>query len=40
MPVFPSMKFPGLDILLSPEMRSTGEVMGIAKTSGRHFMPA
>ena len=28
-PVFPFNKFPGIDILLSPEMRSTGEVMGI-----------
>jgi carbamoyl-phosphate synthase large subunit len=28
-PVFPFNKFPGVDILLSPEMKSTGEVMGI-----------
>jgi carbamoyl-phosphate synthase large subunit len=28
-PVFPFQKFPGVDILLGPEMRSTGEVMGI-----------
>jgi carbamoyl-phosphate synthase large subunit len=28
--VFPFAKFPGVDILLGPEMRSTGEVMGIA----------
>ena len=28
-PVFPFNKFPGTDMLLSPEMRSTGEVMGI-----------
>jgi len=27
--VFPFVKFPGVDVLLSPEMRSTGEVMGI-----------
>jgi len=27
-PVFPFNKFPGIDMLLSPEMRSTGEVMG------------
>ena len=27
-PVFPFNKFPGTDMLLSPEMRSTGEVMG------------
>jgi len=31
--VFPFAKFPGVDPLLGPEMRSTGEVMG----SGRHF---
>jgi carbamoyl-phosphate synthase large subunit len=29
--VFPFAKFPGVDIVLGPEMRSTGEVMGIAK---------
>src|SRR5207249_4376234 len=28
--VFPFSKFPGVDIILGPEMRSTGEVMGIA----------
>lgn len=28
--VFPFRRFPGVDILLGPEMRSTGEVMGIA----------
>jgi carbamoyl-phosphate synthase large subunit len=28
--VFPFVKFPGVDIVLGPEMRSTGEVMGIA----------
>ena len=28
-PVFPFMKFPGVDFVLGPEMRSTGEVMGI-----------
>jgi carbamoyl-phosphate synthase large subunit len=28
--VFPFTKFPGVDIILGPEMRSTGEVMGIA----------
>ena len=27
--VFPFNKFPGVDIILGPEMRSTGEVMGI-----------
>jgi len=30
--VFPFIKFPGVDVLLGPEMRSTGEVMGIART--------
>ena len=30
--VFPFSKFSGVDIVLGPEMRSTGEVMGIAKT--------
>jgi len=29
--VFPFAKFPGVDIVLGPEMRSTGEVMGIAR---------
>jgi carbamoyl-phosphate synthase large subunit len=32
--VFPFNKFPGVDPILSPEMRSTGEVMGSAKTFG------
>ncbi|MCC6240996.1 MAG: carbamoyl-phosphate synthase large subunit [Phycisphaerales bacterium] len=30
--VFPFSKFPGVDVILGPEMRSTGEVMGIDKT--------
>ncbi len=30
--VFPFTKFPGVDIILGPEMRSTGEVMGIDET--------
>ncbi|MEM6562107.1 MAG: carbamoyl phosphate synthase large subunit, partial [Planctomycetota bacterium] len=30
--VFPFSKFPGVDIILGPEMRSTGEVMGIDQT--------
>ncbi len=33
-PVFPFLKFPGVDPILGPEMRSTGEVMGIGKTFG------
>jgi len=32
--VFPFAKFPGVDTLLGPEMRSTGEVMGIGRTFG------
>jgi carbamoyl-phosphate synthase large subunit len=35
--VFPFSKFPGVDTTLGPEMRSTGEVMGIAATFGRAF---
>ncbi len=33
-PVFPFLKFPGVDPILGPEMRSTGEVMGIGKSFG------
>ncbi|MCH2105395.1 MAG: carbamoyl-phosphate synthase large subunit [Planctomycetes bacterium] len=36
-PVFPFNRFPGVDILLSPEMRSTGEVMGIDMDLGIAF---
>jgi carbamoyl-phosphate synthase large subunit len=32
--VFPFIRFPGVDPVLGPEMRSTGEVMGIDKTFG------
>jgi carbamoyl-phosphate synthase large subunit len=35
--VFPFSKFPGQDILLGPEMRSTGEVMGIAEDWGEAY---
>ncbi|HLK40172.1 MAG TPA: carbamoyl-phosphate synthase large subunit, partial [Polyangiaceae bacterium] len=35
--VFPFAKFPGVDTILGPEMRSTGEVMGIADTFARSF---
>ncbi len=35
--VLPFIKFPGVDILLGPEMRSTGEVMGIARSMGLAF---
>jgi carbamoyl-phosphate synthase large subunit len=36
-PVFPFNKFPGVDMLLGPEMRSTGEVMGIDEDLGFAF---
>ena len=36
--VFPFIRFPGADVLLSPEMKSTGEVMGIDTTLGRAFL--
>jgi carbamoyl-phosphate synthase large subunit len=39
-PVFPFMKFPGSDILLGPEMKSTGEVMGISEDFGIAFAKA
>jgi carbamoyl-phosphate synthase large subunit len=35
--VFPFIKFPGVDTILGPEMKSTGEVMGIDTTFGRAF---
>ena len=38
--VLPFSRFPGSDILLGPEMRSTGEVMGFAPTYGEAFMKA
>jgi carbamoyl-phosphate synthase large subunit len=36
--VFPFVKFPGVDVTLGPEMRSTGEVMGIDKDFGMAFI--
>ena len=39
-PVFPFKKFPGVDVLLGPEMRSTGEVMGVGATPGEAFLKA
>jgi carbamoyl-phosphate synthase large subunit len=39
-PVFPFIKFPGVDPKLSPEMKSTGEVMGQAKDLGIAFYKA
>ncbi|MCB1309825.1 MAG: carbamoyl phosphate synthase large subunit, partial [Leptospiraceae bacterium] len=38
--VLPFNRFPGTDIILSPEMKSTGEVMGIARTSGEAYLKA
>jgi len=38
--VFPFVKFPGVDTLLSPEMKSTGEVMGVGRTFGEAFAKA
>ncbi|HVF65336.1 MAG TPA: carbamoyl-phosphate synthase large subunit [Casimicrobiaceae bacterium] len=36
--VFPFIKFPGVDTILGPEMKSTGEVMGIGETFGEAFV--
>jgi len=36
--VFPFNKFPGVDPILGPEMRSTGEVMGVGKTFGEAML--
>ena len=36
--VFPFNKFPGVDTLLGPEMKSTGEVMGVGTTFGEAFV--
>ncbi|WP_404932243.1 carbamoyl-phosphate synthase large subunit [Massilia atriviolacea] len=38
--VFPFAKFPGVDTILSPEMKSTGEAMGIGPTFGEAFFKA
>jgi carbamoyl-phosphate synthase large subunit len=38
--VFPFVKFPGVDTLLGPEMKSTGEVMGVDSGFGRAFAKA
>jgi carbamoyl-phosphate synthase large subunit len=38
--VFPFAKFRGVDVLLGPEMKSTGEVMGSGKTFGEAFLKA
>jgi carbamoyl-phosphate synthase large subunit len=39
-PVFPFSKFPGVDPALGPEMRSTGEVMGVGVNFGEAFLKA
>jgi carbamoyl-phosphate synthase large subunit len=39
-PVFPFIRFPGVDTILGPEMKSTGEVMGGATTFGAAFAKA
>jgi len=39
-PVFPWNKFPGVDTVLGPEMKSTGEVMGVAGNFGEAFAKA
>ena len=39
-PVFPWVKFPGVDTVLGPEMKSTGEVMGVADNFGEAFAKA
>ncbi len=39
-PVFPFQKFPGVDTILGPEMKSTGEVMGVGETHGLAYAKA
>ena len=39
-PVFPFIKFPGVDTILGPEMKSTGEVMGVSDSFGSAFAKA
>ncbi len=36
--VFPFVKFPGVDTILGPEMKSTGEVMGVGQSFGEAFV--
>ncbi len=40
LPVFPFIKFSGVDSILGPEMKSTGEVMGVAKRFGQAYAKA
>ncbi|PYV90829.1 MAG: carbamoyl phosphate synthase large subunit [Acidobacteria bacterium] len=39
-PVFPFLKFPGVDTILGPEMKSTGEVMGVSDNFGQAYAKA
>jgi carbamoyl-phosphate synthase large subunit len=39
-PVFPFIKFPGVDTILGPEMKSTGEVMGVSDNFGQAYAKA
>ena len=39
-PVFPFVRFPGVDTILGPEMKSTGEVMGIDNSFGKAYIKA
>ncbi len=39
-PVFPFAKFPGVDTILGPEMKSTGEVMGVSENRGDAYARA
>lgn len=39
-PVFPFNKFPGVDPILGPEMKSTGEVMGVGRSFGEAYAKA
>jgi carbamoyl-phosphate synthase large subunit len=39
-PIFPFLKFPGVDPILGPEMRSTGEIMGVGRSFGAAFARA
>ena len=40
LPIFPFIKFSGVDSILGPEMKSTGEVMGVARRFGQAFAKA
>ena len=39
-PVFPFARFPGVDTILGPEMKSTGEVMGVDDSFGKAYVKA